>query len=246
MDDDDRPAGRVLTRREVLAMLGSTGILWVARCSGSGSTATPADDGLPTGCVVRPELTEGPYYVDVELHRSDIRSDPATGEVRAGTPLELTFDVSRIDGSACAPLAGAVVDVWHCDALGVYSDVQDPRFDTRGQRFLRGYQLTDADGVARFTTIYPGWYQGRAAHIHFKVRSAPDASAGYEFTSQLFFDDDLTDEVHAQDPYAAKGQRDLRNAQDGIFDQGGSRLVLDVTPSTPGYAAKFDIALQGV
>jgi hypothetical protein len=123
-----------------------------------------------------------------------------------------------------------VVDVWHCNALGVYSDVSDPSFNTSGQKFLRGYQVTVNDGVARFTTIYPGWYQGRAVHIHFKVRSSASSGSAYEFTSQLFFDDALTDRVHAQQPYASKGQRDLRNSQDGIYNQGGSQLLLTVTP----------------
>ena len=104
--------------------------------------------------------------------------------------------------------------------------------------------MTGADGVARFTTIYPGWYRGRAVHIHFKIRSSASATAAYEFTSQLFFDDALTDRVHAQQPYAAKGQRDLRNSGDGIYNQGGSELVLTVIPSSHGYAATFDIALQ--
>jgi protocatechuate 3,4-dioxygenase beta subunit len=134
------------------------------------------------------------------------------------------------------------VDVWHCDATGLYSDVEAN--GTVGQEFLRGYQVTDANGVARFTTIYPGWYQGRAVHIHFKVRSAASASSAYEFTSQLFFDDDLTDQVHAEEPYASKGQRDMLNSEDGIYNQGGSQLVLAVTETSDGYAATFDIALE--
>jgi protocatechuate 3,4-dioxygenase beta subunit len=138
------------------------------------------------------------------------------------------------------------VDVWHCDALGVYSDVSDPGFDTAGKKFLRGYQVTGNDGVARFTTVYPGWYRGRAVHIHFKIRSSSSSTSAYEFTSQLFFDDSLTDRVHSEQPYAIKGQRDLRNSQDGIYNQGGSRLVLNVTSSSEGYAATFDIALDTV
>jgi protocatechuate 3,4-dioxygenase beta subunit len=134
------------------------------------------------------------------------------------------------------------VDVWHCDALGLYSDVSAN--GTVGQEFLRGYQITDSSGVARFTTIYPGWYQGRAVHIHFKVRSATSAGSVYEFTSQLFFDDDLTDQVHAQEPYTAKGQRDMLNSEDGIYNQGGSQLVLAVSETGEGYAATFDIALE--
>lgn len=140
---------------------------------------------------------------------SDLRVDPADGTTRPGLPLSLTFRVSTVSSGGCAALAGATVDVWHCDALGVYSDVSDPGFNTRGKKFLRGYQVTDGTGMAGFQTIYPGWYQGRAVHIHFKVRSG-----GYEFTSQLFFDESLTDQVHGQQPYAAKGQRTLRNAGD--------------------------------
>jgi protocatechuate 3,4-dioxygenase beta subunit len=195
--------------------------------------------------VVRPELTEGPYYVDEELLRSDIRSDPSDGTISAGALLALTFNVSSAVSSACSPLAGAIVDVWHCDALGVYSDVSDPGFNTSGKKFLRGYQVTDADGVARFTTIYPGWYQGRAVHIHFKIRSAASASA-YQFTSQLFFDDSLTDQVHATEPYASKGQRTLRNSGDGIYNGGGSQLVLDVATTADGHAATFNIALENI
>lgn len=246
MRNDDEAVGRVLTRRDILTMLGATGVLWLARCSGPGSMATPAAEAVASGCVVRPQMTAGPYFVDGALDRSDIRSDPGSGEVSIGAPLDLAFHVSRIAEGSCVPLAGAVVDIWHCDARGVYSDVQDPGFDTRGQKFLRGSQVTDADGVARFATIYPGWYRGRAVHIHFKVRSAPDAVPGFDFTSQLFFDDELTDRVHAVEPYAANGARDRRNSGDGIFRQGGTELVLAVEPADPGYAGTFEIALQGV
>jgi protocatechuate 3,4-dioxygenase beta subunit len=196
--------------------------------------------------VVRPELTEGPYYVDEGLQRSDIRSDPSDGSIRPGALLALTFNVSSAASNACSPLEGAIVDVWHCDALGVYSDVSDPGFNTSGQRFLRGYQVTGSDGVARFTTIYPGWYQGRAVHIHFKIRSSASASSAYEFTSQLFFDDSLTDLVHATEPYASKGQRTLRNSGDGIYRGGGAQLVLDVAGSAAGYSATFNIALESI
>ena len=144
------------------------------------------------------------------------------------------------------PLAGAYVDLWHCDALGIYSDVQDPGFNTVGKKFLRGYQVTDSSGAASFTTIYPGWYQGRTVHMHFKIRSAPTASPGYEFTSQLYFDDALTDQVHAQQPYAAKGQRTLRNSGDAVYRQNGAQLLLAVGQDAGIYAATFDISLQDV
>ena len=198
-------------------------------------------------CVVRPALTEGPYFVDELLNRSDIRSDPSTGAVKAGVPLKLKINLFRTsDGGACTPLAGALVDIWHCDALGAYSNVSagggNP--NTLGQEFLRGYQVTDADGLARFTTIYPGAYPGRAVHIHFKIRSAAGGGRMHEFTSQLFFDDGLTDQVHAQAPYATPGQSRLRNARDGIYRSAGAQLTLVVAPAAPGYTASFDLALQ--
>lgn len=107
---------------------------------------------------------------------------------------------------------------------------------------MRGYQVTDANGVVKFTTIYPGWYQGRAVHIHFKIRTTTPANS--EFTSQWFFDENLTDQVHAQQPYAAKGQGRLRNSGDGIYQQSGGQTVLNVVRSGQGYAATFDIGLQ--
>jgi protocatechuate 3,4-dioxygenase beta subunit len=195
------------------------------------------DDDLELG---RPELTEGPYFVDERLDRSDIRSDPTTGEVRPGVTLALTFVVSRIDGGSCVPFEGALVDLWHCDATGIYSDVQDTGFDTRGQQFLRGYQVADADGAATFVTIYPGWYQGRTVHLHFKIRTSE-----LELTSQLFFDDALSDVVHAQQPYASKGQRTLRNAGDGIYRAGGDQLVLSLAgDGAGGYVATFEIGID--
>ncbi len=269
MDNDDVQIGRLLSRREVLALIGGTGIaLVVAGCSDdsapaatatSGRAATPASTATAgasksastagavaaPSCIVRPAGTEGPYFVDEKLNRSDIRSDPSDGSVSPGAPLALTFNVSRVGGDGgCMALTGATVDVWHCDALGVYSDVQDPGFSTAGKKFLRGYQVTDAAGQAQFTTIYPGWYQGRTAHVHFKIRSQTASGTATEFTSQLYFDDGLSDRVYAQVPYAQKGQRTLRNADDGIFRGGGDQLTLDAKPSGDGYAATFDIGLQ--
>lgn len=252
MENDDRPVGHVLTRRELLAALGATGFVLLTRCSrpdaarSEGSAALAVADSTFSGCVVRPQQTEGPYFVDELLNRADVRSDPTNGVVKPGALLALNFHVSRLDDSACTPMEGAVVDIWHCDHLGVYSDVVDPGFDTKGQKFLRGYQVTDADGVARFTTIYPGWYAGRTVHIHFKIRSEPTADPGFEFTSQLYFPDELTDRVHAQEPYAARGPRTVRNERDGIYRRDGSQLLLAVEPRDEGYAGTFDIALQGV
>ena len=149
-------------------------------------------------------------------------------------------------GGKCAGLPGATVELWQCDALGVYSGVSDARygFKTQGETFLRGAQVTDARGAARFTTIYPGWYGGRAVHVHFKIRTQSSRSSAYEFTSQLFFPEDLTDQVHAQSPYSQKGRRDTTNERDGIFQRGGSSLVLQPTKNGAGYDAQFAMALD--
>jgi protocatechuate 3,4-dioxygenase beta subunit len=241
MDRDDSPVGRVLTRREALAVLGVSGLALLGRTTPG--LAWPTTGRPAPGCVVRPEQTAGPYFVDEKLNRSDIRADPKSGVVKEGTPLALTIALSRLDQGACAPLAGAHVDIWHCDAAGVYSDVEDPGFNTLGQRFLRGYQITDARGEAGFRTIYPGWYAGRTVHIHFKVRTDPGGERGHEFTSQLYFDDELTSQVHSKAPYAAKGKRRDRNADDEIFARGGGQLLLAPTGAGEGYAARFDVGL---
>ena len=104
--------------------------------------------------------------------------------------------------------------------------------------------MSDETGLARFTTIYPGWYPGRTVHIHFKIRGDTPSGSGYEFTSQLFFDDQLTDQVFTSQPYAAQGERNTRNATDSIYSNGGHQLTLSLTPTGDGYAATFDIGLQ--
>lgn len=242
MDSDDVTRGYLLSRRRALSLLGGAGALLFA---GREQALAPLARAATT-CVVRPALTEGPYFVDELLNRSDIRTDPSDGSVRAGALLRLSFQLGALNSGQCLPLVGAWVDVWHCDHLGVYSDAVDPGFNTVGKKYLRGYQVSDTNGVVEFLTIYPGWYSSRAVHIHFKIRSAPGVSPGFEFTSQLFFDDELTDLVHAQSPYSAKGQRTLRNTGDGIYNQGGSQLVLDTQSTVEGYAAALDVALQNV
>src|SRR2546423_9613621 len=239
-DTDDLPRGQLLDRREAVRLLALSGAALVVGCKPSGrssgaalgdsassvSTASTSTAALPA-CVAKPELTVGPYFLDKQLDRSDLRVEPTTKVVKPGAPLVLTFNVKQIANGQCTPLKDAMVDVWHCDAAGQYSGFNDNMvgFNTVGQKFLRGYQVTDAGGLARFTTIYPGWDQGRTVHIHFKIRTPAQAALAdqqtktYEFTSQLFFDDAFTDRVFTRQPYAAKGQRDLRNSNDGIFQQ---------------------------
>lgn len=265
MDNDDQPIGNILSRREALTLFGLSGAALLAACAQAGplseavATATQAtasgasaptagataseSSSLPS-CIGRPALTEGPYFVDERLERSDVRSDPSDGSVRPGLPLTLTFLVSNVANNMCSPMPNAMVDIWHCDAQGVYSDASDPNFgSTAGQKFLRGYQVTDQNGLARFTTIYPGWYPGRAVHIHFKIRNYPPAEAGYDFTSQVFFDEAVSDEVYQLADYQKRGEY-MRNNQDGIYNQSGGQTLLALTPQADGYSATFDIGLD--
>jgi protocatechuate 3,4-dioxygenase beta subunit len=250
MENCDRQFVHYFNRREALKVLGVAGaeifggftiglyIAGIAR-KAFGQTKSEANNGALSSCVVKPEVTEGPYYVNEDLNRSDVRSDPGTGVVKDGALLNLTFRVSQLGNGSCTPLSGARVEIWHCDASGVYSDVRDPGFNTIGQKFLRGYQITDANGQATFITIYPGWYSGRTVHIHFKVRhdTSPTSSV---FTSQLFFEDMLSDQVHSKAPYSSRGRRDTLNSRDRIFKE---QLLLNVIQKSNGYTATFDIAL---
>jgi protocatechuate 3,4-dioxygenase beta subunit len=251
MSDDRRKTNRRLaewSRREVLGLLGTAGAAALTGCTPASSEG--AGDAAGTAqaldCVVTPAQTEGPYFVDERLERRDIRVDPKTKAVKEGVPLRLRIHVSRVDGGACAPLAGAMVDVWQCDALGAYSDAWDHNGDTRGQKFLRGYQVTDRSGTAEFVTIYPGWYARRAVHIHFKVRHPAGGKRSHELTSQLYFDDAVTDRVHALPPYNAKGARDTRNDLDGIFRarDSGAQLLLRLSRNGPGYVGDINVGLR--
>ena len=251
MDNDDKQIGRILTRREALALLGVAGAGVVAsRVKAQAGidrfVASASETPWMPACIVTPAQTEGPYFVDEKLNRIDIRPDPGTGKLSVGSPLELEMRVFRIANGACTPMPGAIVDIWQCDAMGLYSDVKDMNgfFNTAGQKFLRGYQTTDAAGVAKFTTVYPGWYEGRTVHIHFKIRSTVSAR-GTEFTSQLYFDDAFTDRAFAKPPYSTKTGNRTRNERDGIYRQGGQQLTLAVAERGAGYHASFDIGMTG-
>src|SRR5690349_17619134 len=196
------------TRRSSLARFGGL----VAAAVGARALVVDTADGgnkaVESGavsCVLTPELTEGPYYIAGEKLRRDIR------EGHPGTLLSLRLRV--LNASTCKPIKGAAVDIWHADAAGNYSGFGN----AAGSRtFLRGIQKTDATGLAVFTTVYPGWYQGRTVHVHVKVH----VGGSVVHTGQLFFPDSLTDTVYRAYPYAARGARQVRNADDSIFVNG--------------------------
>ena len=196
--------------------------------TGSESTGTTTDTTRfddSASCTLTAEQTEGPYYFDVDAIRSDIRDD------REGTALNLAIRVR--DAESCEPLRDAVVDIWHCDAGGVYSGFESGE----GETFLRGTQVTDRDGVAEFTTIYPGWYQGRTVHIHAKVHLDRETV----LTTQLYFDEQTSRRVYSRSPYAGRGQPEMTNADDGIFDES---LLLTLRPEGDAIAATMNFDVQ--
>jgi protocatechuate 3,4-dioxygenase beta subunit len=177
------------------------------------AAAGPASAVLTRMCTLTPQQTEGPYYVNQRLLRRNIT------EGKPGLPLLLFFLVVR--ASDCSPVQGAIVDVWHDDALGVYSGFANQ--GTAGQTFLRGVQTTDGIGLAWFETIYPGWYPGRTAHIHFKVHLQNQTAV----TSQSYFADGVTDLVYRLlPPYNTRGPRNTRNTNDGIYDARNQKTIM--------------------
>jgi protocatechuate 3,4-dioxygenase beta subunit len=201
-----------------------------------------------------PQQTEGPYFVDGMPNRSDIRSDPSDGSVQQGITLHLIIHVYGLtENGSCAPLKGAKVDIWHANSQGIYSDIVDQ--GTVGKQFLRGYQLTDNKGTAKFTTLYPGWYQGRAIHIHDKVRTFNGSEKTLEWTSQLYFDNSINEQVHKQPPYSKHGPPDMTNEQDGIYagpstdgliqSNTGKHLMVNLTKAQgQSYIGTFNIVLN--
>jgi protocatechuate 3,4-dioxygenase beta subunit len=225
-----------ITRRRALRLAGAAGAAYLvaSRVPFGGNAQAAA-----ASCTLTPAKTEGPYFVDERLNRSDIRIDPVDGSVQDGVKLALRFVVVRSDGD-CAPVSGAQVDIWHANASGLYSDVAAN--GTTGHKYLRGYQVTDADGVADFVTVFPGWYTGRAIHIHFKIRNGD-----LEFTSQLFFEDATTAQVLTDDAYSARGNPDTTNGTDNIYGGDGGQLVVPLaSDGAGGLTCTFTAALAGL
>jgi protocatechuate 3,4-dioxygenase beta subunit len=238
--DETRSEEATATRRGILLKLGGVAASAVgaglgarslldatdAEAAGNGPAAVAA--GLVT-CVLAPQMTEGPYYVEGDKVRRNVT------EGRPGVPLALRLTV--VDVSSCKPIRNAAVDIWHCDAGGVYSGTSVQ--STQDRAFLRGIQRTDRNGLALFRTIYPGWYPGRAVHIHLKVYIGGNTV----HTGQLFFPDALTDAVYRRAPYNRRPGRDTRNASDSIYRNGGSRSLLRIARSGKGYVGRITMGV---
>jgi protocatechuate 3,4-dioxygenase beta subunit len=227
-------------------------------------SATQRSASTNLTCTLRPSLTdvegtpqqiEGPYFVDGMPNRSDIRSDTSDGSMQDGIPLRLLLQVynTEDDNRSCIPLSDTKVDIWHANSQGVYSGVQDA--GTGQNNFLRGYQMTDGNGTAQFTTIYPGWYEGRAIHIHVKVRSIEGSNETLEWTSQFYLNNSVNELVHTKPPYSNHGPVDLTNEEDFIYmgpstdglikTNSGQHLMLKLDGNEQqGYTGNFNIGLN--
>ena len=221
-----------LTRRGSLTRLGSFVVAAAGGGALLGETTPSGNAAIESGavqCVLTPELTEGPYYIAGEKLRRDIR-DGHPGTL-------LTLRLSVLNASTCKPIKGAAVDIWHADAAVNYSGFGG---GAASRTFMRGIQKTDADGLALFTTVYPGWYQGRAVHIHVKVH----VGGNVVHTGQFFFPDAITRQAYLARPYAARGNPDLTNAQDSIFVNGGKRSMLTVRKHGAAYVASIAMGVH--
>lgn len=227
--------GTRISRRASLVKLGGLVVAtatagWKVVDSESASAGPVAVASGAVACVLAPERTQGPYYVPGDKVRRNIT------EGKPGVPLTLKLTV--VDVSTCRAIKGAAVDIWHCDAGGVYSETSVQ--GTENRTFLRGIQKTDANGIATFRTIYPGWYQGRTVHVHVKVA----LGGNVVHTGQLFFSDKLTDAVYKRAPYSRRPGRSTRNATDSIFRNGGSKSLLRMTRSGTGYVGTISMGVQ--
>lgn len=221
--------------------------------AGSGSIAS--DDGTPLGdtaraarftaedfdglgtCLLTPEQTAGPFPLDEQFVRTDIT------EGVSGTPLRLGFRVVGVVGDDCSPMYPAAVEVWHADATGDYSAFADGgggKDEAEGTTFLRGTQQTANDGIAQFETIYPGWYTGRAVHIHVRVHLEDQVA----LTTQVYFDEALTEQVYADEPYAEFGPPDTGWSDDAIAgNPGADGTALALTRTGAGVIGLINLGL---
>jgi protocatechuate 3,4-dioxygenase beta subunit len=218
-----------MRRREMAALSAgalASAVLYACGAGGDKVARSAVGEGTTRpDCVLTPEQEEGPFYIDLAQVRRDIV------ENRPGVPLALALAV--VDSDTCKPIRDAAIDIWHCDALGVYSG--EPSEGSEGETYLRGIQLTDGNGMAEFATIYPGQYPGRTTHIHVKIHIGGRQSDGtysgghVSHTGQLFTSDRRDAEVFALAPYNRNTVELTPRNADGVFRyQGGSSSVLAI------------------
>lgn len=237
--------------RNGLGLIGVSSLLMQAckkdDLTGTTDTTTGGTGSSDGNCVVTPTEVEGPYpYVGGEITNPLQRTDVTGGQ--PGLPLTITFSVVNTN-SSCAAVEGARIDIWHCNKDGYYSGYGSQNGGSLGTKsylgetWLRGYQLTAADGTAKFTTIYPGWYQGRATHIHIEVF----VNNVLKKTTQITFPETISDAVHVTTLYAAHGKNTMRNASDGIFNNSATDLANETVALTgntsSGYAGSYNIGI---
>ena len=232
-----------VSRRDALGLLGLGGAALSLGCGSDSSTTPTATTGTaPTGgsttsgaCAVTPTETLGPYPSLTNFVRSDIR------EGKSGLPLALTITIVNT-GNSCGPVANAAVDIWQCDAQGQYSEYSQPGYNGSGQTFLRGIQTTDASGRVTFTTVFPGWYQGRATHIHVEVK----VNNSVVKVTQIAFEESVIAAVYATGVYAAKGRNPTSNASDMVFADSLASETATITggDATSGYSAAFTVSIN--
>ena len=215
-NEDHEIYSALVRRREALAALGVAGIGAVLLGKSGGPALGTPEAAAAGACSLDPEVTEGPYWIDNDLTRRDVRED------RKGLLLKLNLTV--VDASTCKAIKGADVEIWHADASGTYSGFGSSpgQGTTNSKRYLRGHQKSDANGRLSFLTIYPGWYRGRTPHIHVKVHVAGNTV----HTGQLFFRDATSDRVYATANYRSHGEPDTTNADDTIYRQAGGSAAL--------------------
>ena len=238
MKKDNTRLARALSRREALGAIGAAASAALAYGCGDSPTSptTPASTGTTTtstnaACAVTPTETAGPYPSLTDIFRSDIRDG------RAGTLLTLTVKVVNAN-SGCAAVSNANVEIWHCDVQGNYSQYGTQTTET----YLRGIQTTNANGEVTFTTIYPGWYQGRATHIHLEVTVGGRSVK----VTQMAFPEDISAIVHTQGVYASRGVNSTTNLRDGIFaDSLASEMATVAGNPATGMTATFRVAVSG-
>jgi protocatechuate 3,4-dioxygenase beta subunit len=230
--------GRILTRREAIVLLGAAS-LGAALASREATAADPAN----ASCVLSPALEKSPSFVDERLNRSDLTANSTNPLVTTGVPLTLAVTVLKATGTGCIPLRGAQVDIWQADAGGKYSDRASE--GTAGETYLRGYQITDANGLATFKLVYPGWYRGRAVHTHAMIRLFSSSGCRYKYETQLFYDPAITATVMALAPYNRRGHPDTMNGTDREYAQSRGRTLVSLTRAAgSGYDGKITLAVR--